>query len=391
MYLQMKTPHFRTLRDGEAAQAHAAGVTFHPGGLAKSYALPTGLPSARDGVVAIVELGGGYRASDFVAAAQLYGHPAPALLPDISVDGARNSPGGDADAEVVLDGQIAAAVYSYMTGRAAKIQYVFCQNTGVSFANGITAALKSGASTISISWGAPEDAWSASDVRAMEAAFAACKAAGVPAFCASGDNDSGDGESGDHVDYPAASPNAVGVGGTSASLSGASLSEKVWNTGRGEGTGGGYSALFAAPAYQPGFKGRGVPDVAAVADPATGYVIVLNGKQSVVGGTSCASPFWAGAFAAMRGAGMAQGDVHQMLYAGLAPFRDVVAGNNGTYKAGAGWDACTGQGTPNGAAWLSAFGGTAPPPPPPPPPVSGKLTVTLSIDPAARTGTMTII
>jgi kumamolisin len=55
-----------------------------------------------------------------------------------------------------------------------------------------------------------------------------------------------------------------------------------------------------------------------------------------------------------------------MLYAGAAPaaaapgFNDVVQGNNGAYKAGPGWDACTGLGSPNGAALLDLLSGTTP-------------------------------
>ena len=44
---------------------------------------------------------------------------------------------------------------------------------------------------------------------------------------------------------------------------------------------------------------------------------------------------------------------------GSSAFRDIVTGNNGGYQASPKWDACTGLGSPNGAALLTALEGTA--------------------------------
>jgi kumamolisin len=192
-------------------------------------------------------------------------------------------------------------------------------------------------------------------------------------FAASGDGLATDGESDGkaHVDFPASSPWVVGCGGTRLEVSGASLTgETVWNS-NGGGTGGGISALFAPPAYQstvqlppsanPGAApGRGVPDVASDADPNSGYQIVVGGQTQAIGGTSAAAPLWAGLFALVNeAAGKPVGQPHATLYANPSAFNDVVSGNNKSngigYTAGPGWDACTGLGTPRGAAVAGLF------------------------------------
>ncbi len=156
-------------------------------------------------------------------------------------------------------------------------------------------------------------------------------------------------------------------------------SEIVWNdtpgSPSGDGTGGGYSTLFPMPAWQiadgaPQGPGRMVPDVAAVADPSTGYEIYYGGSPQVVGGTSAVAPLYAGLLAA---AGRKLGFVTDKLWANRGDFVDVTQGDNGMYRAQVGPDPCTGLGVPVGSkidALLGGGGGTvSPPPPPPPPPV----------------------
>ena len=75
-------------------------------------------------------------------------------------------------------------------------------------------------------------------------------------------------------------------------------SEGVWNEDPlRSATGGGVSDFFAVPTYQSatgipvsanagGHKGRGAPDVAGDADPATGYVVRVDGQEFVIGGTT---------------------------------------------------------------------------------------------------------
>ena len=124
------------------------------------------------------------------------------------------------------------------------------------------------------------------------------------------------------------------------------------------------------PAYQAGLKlpadvngthkGRGVPDVASDADPVTGYRVVVDGRVEVIGGTSAAAPLWAGLFALVnQAAGAPSGQPHAVLYAHPRAFRDITSGDNKSgglgYKAAHGWDACTGLGTPKGAAIAALF------------------------------------
>jgi kumamolisin len=196
---------------------------------------------------------------------------------------------------------------------------------------------------------------------------------GVTVTAASGDALATDGEADGkpHVDYPSSSPYVLGCGGTRIEVSGDRLSsEVVWKS-NGGGTGGGVSAMFPLPVYQASAKvpkangsagGRGVPDVAADADPDSGYQIVVGGQQSIIGGTSAVAPLWAGlvaAFNAKRGKPL--GFLHSTLYANGSAFRDVTSGDNKSgsigYTAGAGWDPCTGLGSPSPAlATLLATG-----------------------------------
>jgi hypothetical protein len=83
---------------------------------------------------------------------------------------------------------------------------------------------------------------------------------------------------------------------------GANAEETVWNDDpgnpQGSGTGGGFSELFSPmPAWQAGAPhgpGRMVPDVAANADPYTGYNVFVHGAQETIGGTSAVAPLYAG-------------------------------------------------------------------------------------------------
>jgi len=185
-----------------------------------------------------------------------------------------------------------------------------------------------------------------------------------------------------HCDFPASSPNALACGGTKLvgnTSTFAITSEVVWNElASSEGaTGGGVSDVFPLPSYQAsagvpasaagGRAGRGVPDVAGNADPVTGYLVVVDGQRQPIGGTSAVAPLWAGLIARLAQAtGKRLGLLQPMLYAGASAgvatqgFNDIVGGTNGAYKAGPGWDACTGLGSPNGAALLTLLSGTTP-------------------------------
>jgi kumamolisin len=205
----------------------------------------------------------------------------------------------------------------------------------------------------------------------MDDAFADAVALGVTVTVAAGDDGSSDRQSDGavHVDFPASSPHALACGGTRLEVdpSGTVTAETVWNDGGGSGaTGGGVSDAFALPDWQEkvdvagaagGRSGRGVPDVAAVADPETGYRVRVDGKDTVIGGTSAVAPLWAALVARLvQASGTPMGLAQRVLYAeagkGAAPagFRDITSGSNGAYSATPGWDACTGLGVPDGEA-----------------------------------------
>jgi kumamolisin len=205
--------------------------------------------------------------------------------------------------------------------------------------------------------------------------------------CGDNGSDDGVGDGQDHVDYPASSPFSLACGGTSLGVSGGSISsEVVWNDGSSGGaTGGGVSDTFAIPTWQANanvppskntgnFNGRGVPDVAGDADPATGYQVQADGSSFTVGGTSAVAPLWAALLALLnQSLGNPVGYLNPNLYQTVAgqagTFRDITSGNNGDFNAGPGWDACTGWGSPNGAGILQTLktSTTAPPPTPPSP------------------------
>ncbi|SPJ16777.1 Peptidase S53 propeptide (fragment) [Burkholderiales bacterium] len=166
------------------------------------------------------------------------------------------------------------------------------------------------------------------------------------------------------MDFPASSPFALACGGTSLRASQAAIvSEVVWNDGAGEGSGGGgISSYFPAPAWQAGATAtnrqgetepltkRGVPDVAGNADPETGYEVRIDGSNTVIGGTSAVAPLWAALLARVnQRTGTPAGYLNPRLYQNPHALRDITQGNNGDFDATAGWDACTGLGSPNGS------------------------------------------
>jgi len=355
--------------------AQQAAVSYTPLQVAAMYNFPTSGNGAGQ-TIGIIELGGGYSASDLQTYFSQLGVQEPTVTA-VSVDGGQNSPGSDADGEVMLDIEVAGAI-----APGASIAVYFAPNTDQGFIDAITDAVHDTTrkpSVISISWGGPEDSWTQQSQTAMNAALQDASTLGVTVAIAAGDNGSSDG-AGDgklHVDFPAASPYALACGGTTLNGSGTSISsETVWNeTASGEGaTGGGVSNVFALPTYQQNakvpaqpetnFVGRGVPDVSGNADPATGYQVLYDGQNTVVGGTSAVAPLWAGLIALLnQQLGSPIGYLNPKIYAlPESDFRDITQGNNddsglGYYSAGPGWDACTGLGSPNGAALLSALGG----------------------------------
>lgn len=344
-------------------------VAYTPLEVAQAYNFPTN--TGKHQTIALIELGGGFRTSDLKKYwKQLKLNNVSTTA--VSVDGAHNRPEGDpnsADGEVALDIEVAGAV-----APGARIAVYFSPNTDKGFLDAINAAIhdtQRKPSVISISWGAAENEWTPQALNAFNSAFHDAALLGISVCAAAGDNGSSDGESDghDHVDFPASSPWVLACGGTRLQIrEGKIQSETVWNDGTdGGATGGGVSAYFAQPSYQTGISipapkasthanGRGVPDVAGVADPATGFLVLVDGEEGAIGGTSAVAPLWAGLIALWNEQlGHNVGWLHPALYGTIAQHKvlnDVLSGTNGDFKASSGWDSCTGLGTPNGQAIL---------------------------------------
>lgn len=354
-------PHFRRRQQKEKVRAQAVSKSFTPVQIADLYNFPPGL-DGQGQRIAIIELGGGYRDQDLQACFSRMGVKTPTVV-SVAVDGANNSPTGTPDGpdgEVMLDIEVAGAV-----APGAKMAIYFAPNTDRGFLDAIKAAVHDSTnkpSIISISWGGPEDSWTAQAMTAFDSTFQVAAAMGISVCVACGDNGSSDGEpSGDHVDFPASSPFALACGGTKLVGNQQIEAETVWNDGAGQGaTGGGFSTQFPVPSWQTKVntkKGRGVPDVAGDADPETGYEIQVDGTQDVFGGTSAVAPLWAGLIARInQGLGTSIGYLNPVLYSELSSaFHDITQGSNGSFKAKKGWDPCTGWGSPDGQELLTGL------------------------------------
>ena len=200
---------------------------------------------------------------------------------------------------------------------------------------------------------------------------------GVTYFVSSGDNGATDFQdrnatqlaTSPTTSFPTDSPWVTSVGGSTLQPTATGFAEQAWNN-----SGGGFSAFYDEPAYQHALPAaaqtllqgrRGVPDVAADANPRTGVRVSIQGQWQSFGGTSISAPIWAGIMAvADQMAGKSLGFINPALYQiGLSSkaatdFNDITQGNNTQllgnttvhgYPAVAGWDPITGFGTPNAA------------------------------------------
>ena len=353
----------------------ATNGTFTPRQLATVYNL-NGNINLNNSRIAIISLGGGYRQSDMNTYWSFLGLTQNPILTDISIDGATNTPGLDSGSvETVLDIQVAGGL-----NYNSNIDIYFAPNNFTSFYNAIFSAVYNSNKydTISISWGLAESEWGADNINLFNELFEdAANVLNVTICVASGDRGSSDGLSGLNVDYPAGSPWILSCGGTTLicpdlNYSSSSTSETVWNNSSGA-TGGGFSAFLSISSWQlpivitnyPLQVKRSVPDISAVADPNTGYIIYLFGKYYTVGGTSAVAPLLAGYIASFK-----KGFIIQKLYNSYLFSKtithDILIGNNSNvntmqtcadcyisndsikWKALPSYDACTGMGTPNG-------------------------------------------
>ena len=359
----------------------------------------------------------GWDSSDLYAYASQTGTPTTSsTLTEVNVapGNARTLDGFGGDFEVVLDSETLLA-----TAPAASQRAYFGDNS----AAGVIATLNAAATdaeagrfqVFTTSWGACEAFYPPATLDAYGRAVQRMLAAGVTVYAASGDSGAYDcayaydsGTSHDNttlaVDYPASDPGVVGTGGTS--LPDASrLTEITWSSPRaadavldyqGDGSGGGFSSSKARPSYQqslalPGLY-RSVPDVSSDADPATGLAVVYTdpttGRRGIgrAGGTSLASPTWAGfTAAALSAAGRPRvgfGNILPTMYANPTAFRDITQGDNHNYAAGPGYDQATGLGVPRWDALGPLLAGS---PALTATPYTRSLTVPITVTPPAGT------
>ncbi|MCI4373598.1 MAG: hypothetical protein L3K02_08165, partial [Thermoplasmata archaeon] len=273
--------------------------------------------------------------------------------------------------------------WTHASAPGASIAMTFAPNSGVGLYLAVDWLVAHHlVDVISLSWGEPDvgifnaysgactsecNATTDGSYEILSPVLQAAAVEGIGVFVATGDCGSSDGTSGVSTDYPSSDPSAVAVGGTflSVSDSGVYQGEVAWSgnsSGRSApgcqnqgGSGGGYSP-FPRPYWQAGTgvpvspATRGVPDVAA--DASNGVTIMQGGGLTGVGGTSLATPIWAG-FAAIADqyAGHALGQLDPIVYSILrgsnysTDFHDITSGSNG-YSATTGWDPVTGVGTP---------------------------------------------
>ena len=227
---------------------------------------------------------------------------------------------------------------------------------------------------VSDSWGSCEADTPRADIQRDEQALEAAAARGISVFVAAGDTgaytcqEAADTNHSLSVSWPSSSPFAVSVGGSSLSMTttGVYEGETAWDdTLEQSGGGGGLSLDYKRPVWQvgPGVANRfstgtrQLPDVAAAADPWSGWDTYTGGAMTVAGGTSAATPFWAASMAVVAEYAGHHGDgqlgfVDPMLYVIAArpqqapAFHDITMGANRYYPATRGWDFATGLGSP---------------------------------------------
>ena len=347
--------------------------------MASFYRFPAGLDGTGQ-CIGIVEFGGGYFIDDINTYFSQLGMSTPAIV-DVTTSGGSNSPEAgtgarpiDATVEVELDIEVAglaapgARMAVYFVGTASTNQWVDVLSAAINDST-------NNPSVLSISWDIAEDAAPDQYKDAVDHALAAAAGIGITVLIASGDNGSqgswgkqGPPDARAHVNFPPSSWNAIGVGGTVLvpDGSGGVSREVVWNNGATtSASGGGVSTFFQVPPFQsaaglnpvsanaPHGRGRGVPDVSANAD---NYKVFIRGLNISLSGTSAATPLWAALISRInQGTGRKAGLLNEMLYGPLraaGALNDITTGDNGAYSAGAGWDTCTGLGSPDGTAIL---------------------------------------
>jgi len=353
------------------------GGTYMGSDFRKAYAPDTTLNGSGQ-IVGLLQFDG-YHASDITTYESLAGLPN-VPLENVLLDGFDGSAGGAND-EVCLDIEASIA----MAPGLSKV--VVFEAGPYGNPNDILSSMvaRSEIKQFSASWGYTIDG-------TTEGLYQQLAAQGQTFLNASGDGDAWLGP----IPYGCLEdPNITLVGGTTLTMSGAGvsyLSERVlnwgyngtsWNPDGYFGSSGGISTDVSIPVWQQGISMaanhgsttmRNMPDVALTGDNV--FVVYDNGSEGGFGGTSCASPLWAGFMALVN----QQAAAHSKPSVGfLAPtvyaiaktanyancFHDIVLGDNTwpgsptNFFAVSGYDLCTGLGTPKGANLINALVPTA--------------------------------
>lgn len=331
--------------------------------------------------VALLEFDG-YTASD-IASYESIAHLPSVPLQNILIDGADGS-AGPGNIEVALDIEMAVS----MAPGLSQIRVYEAPNPSPQNDLLNQMVTDDAAKQISSSWG-----WGSGPQTNTDAIFLEMAAQGQTFFNAAGDSDAftTGSNSVNGVDNtslenaPSSCPYITQVGGTELTTTGPGgswESETVWNSGGGEGSSGGISSFYSIPTWQTGISmtanhgsltNRNIPDVAMTA--LNIFVVFTENGMSTnggVGGTSCAAPLWAGFTALANQQAAADGKapvgfLNPTLYAiGKGPnyssdFHDITTGNNywssspANFPAVAGYDLCTGWGTPAGMTLIDAL------------------------------------
>ncbi|RTL37518.1 MAG: PKD domain-containing protein [Burkholderiales bacterium] len=336
----------------------------------------SGLPSATNATIAIVTAGNvSQTVTDLRSFASNSGYPAPPVSVVTVGTAGTDTSGTD---EWNMDSQVALAA----AGGTIKSMLLYA-GTDLSDA-ALTAVYNriisdNKAKVINVSLGECEnDAKTSGIMASNDQIFQTAVAQGQTFSVSSGDSGSYEcGGSSNSASYPSVSPYVMSIGGTTLSSSGGSwVGETVWScTGPSTcpqsasgGTGGGPSLTESAPSWQKasGVLGtstmRGTPDIAFDAAPSSGALVLINGSNSTIGGTSLAAPIFTGLYSRLQSSrGNSLPFPAQTIYQGAASnpswFHDVTSGSNGGYSAKAGWDYTTGYGSLNIANFANAFNG----------------------------------
>ncbi|MCL4451903.1 MAG: PEGA domain-containing protein [Candidatus Thermoplasmatota archaeon] len=251
--------------------------------------------------------------------------------------------------------------WAHVSAPGAKIVLVISQDAQASLTDALSYVISKHISNIiSLSWGEAESSVGSSAIASENTMFLLAAHEGITILAASGDLGAYDGTKILNVNFPASDPYVLGVGGTSLDYNQGKYVETAWGgnqSGTSYGSGGGYSRYFSEPYWQSNSSinatARGVPDVAADANKETGVLLIAGGKSYVAGGTSLATPIWAGIVSRIdQKLGYSVGYLNPLLYQIYrsplyrTAFNAVTSGSNGYYQASSGWNPVTGLGSP---------------------------------------------